>query len=233
MMTRQHMIDNGHDEVLAVEQRRANTYSLLATLFQPPTDGGLDTLAETDGRAVSIDTEALAASAAEADDLTLDHAGLFVGPFELEAPPYESVYLDDEERVMTESTAEVQLEYTEAGVDIDIDEPADHVAAELEFTFLLVATEIEALEAGAFEAAEHYLERQYEFLADHLGRWISELAENMREHADTEFYRLLADEAQSFVESDGKRLADRLNRLDGTDDGLPTALEEVSIDDAR
>ena len=220
------------ESAVAAEWRRATTYSLLAALFQPPDDVGLDALAETDESDVSIAVSPLADAAADANELTLDHAGLFVGPFELEAPPYESVYVDSETQVMTESTAQVQAEYNEAGVDIDLDEPADHVAAELEFTFLLVATEIEALEAGEFEAAEHYLERQYEFLSEHLGRWISELAENMREHADTEFYSMLADEAQSFVEGDGKRLADRLNRIDATDDDLATVLEDGDTNDS-
>ncbi|MFC6752697.1 TorD/DmsD family molecular chaperone [Halorubrum tibetense] len=224
-MTHQNTRDERHDGALADEQRRANTYGLLAAMFQPPDEGRMDRIANTTNAEVEVDVNALADAAAGAADLTLDHAGLFVGPFELEAPPYESVYVDDETRVMTGSTAEVQAEYTEAGVDIEMDEPADHVAAELEFTFLLVTTEVEALGAGEFEAAEHYLERQYEFLSEHLGRWISELAEEMREGADTEFYRLLADETQSFVESDGKRLADRLNRLDGADDDVLTALD--------
>ena len=226
-------MNDRHEDALAVEQRRANTYSLLAALFQPPDEGGLDRLTETDVESVSIAVDALVDAAADANDLKLDHAGLFVGPFELGAPPYESVYVDSESQVMTESTAQVQTEYTEAGVDIDIDEPADHVAAELEFTFLLVATEVEALDAGEFEAVTHYLERQYEFLVEHLGRWISELADNVREHADTEFYRLLADETQEFVESDGQRLRERLDRLDHTDADLRAVLEGGDTHDDR
>lgn len=232
-MTQQEKMNERYDAAITVEQRRANTYSLLAALFQPPDDGGLKRLTERDETDVSIDIDALAATAVGADDLALDYAGLFVGPFELEAPPYESVYVDSEARVMTDSTVKVQAEYTEAGVDIDIDEPADHIAAELEFAFLLVATEIEALDAGELAAAEHYLERQYEFLVEHLGRWISELADNVREHADTEFYRLLADETQEFVESDGQRLRERLDRLDHTDADLRAVLEGGDTHDDR
>jgi len=128
------------------------------------------------------------------------------------------VYVDDESRVMTDATAAVQAEYDQAGVEIALDEPADHVAAQLEFVSLLVATECEALAAGEFEAAEHYLDRQYEFLVSHLGRWVSELADNMREHADTEFYQLLADETAAFVERDGHRLADRREAVDAGDE---------------
>ncbi len=234
MTTSRTMDDSlGVGPALATERGRAATYRLLAALYQQPKDwppavfNGTKAV-ETD---VEVDAEKLRETMPDADSLRLDHAQLFVGPFELAAPPYESVYVDDESRVMTDSTAAVQAEYYEAGVDIGIDEPADHVAAELEFVSLLVATEREALAAGDFEAVEHYLDRQYDFLVSHLGRWISELAENVREHADTEFYALLADETRSFVEADGRRLAERLERLDATDDGVITVLEGGDVDD--
>ncbi len=213
------------DDRIAVERRRAETYRLLAELFQPPDHDQSAGLDATDENDVSIALERLRDALPDQGSLKLDHAGLFVGPFDLLAPPYESVYVDDETRVMTEATERVQAEYHEAGVDIDLNEPADHIAAELEFVFLLVATEVEALEAGKFEAAEQHLERQYEFLSEHLGRWVSEIAENIRENADTEFYRALGDETQRFVEADGQLLADRLDRLESTDDDFLAVLE--------
>jgi len=222
----------GVDDRYPRERRRARTYRLLAECYHEPTDDLRATLRETDDQSVAIPVDELHDALADDRAIRLDYAGLFVGPFELEAPPYESVYVDNESQVMTEATERVQAEYREAGVDIGLDEPADHVAAELEFTFLLVATELEALDAGEFEAAEQYLERQYEFLSEHLGRWISELVDNMREHADTEFYSLLADETQSFVEGDGKQLAKRLERLETTDDDLTTVLEDGDTNDS-
>lgn len=205
---------------IGTEKRRAATYRFLAECYHEPDEERVMRVTETPPEAVGIDVQGLAEATAAVETLRLDHARLFVGPFELAAPPYESVYVDGGDRVMTESTEAVQAEYRRAGVDVDLDEPADHVAAELEFVSLLVATELEALEAEKFSAAEHYLERQYEFLSGHLGRWIPGLADNMREHADTEFYRLLADEMERFVEADGRLLADRLDRLGTTDDVL-------------
>ena len=227
----------GVGTALATERWRAATYRLLAALYHQPTDwpsGLLDGTGDAglDVEAVDVDAEKLRESVPDDNSLRLDHAQLFVGPFELAAPPYESVYVDDESRVMTDSTAAVQAEYRGAGVAIDIDEPADHVAAELEFVSLLVATECEALAAGEFEAAERYLDRQYEFLVSHLGRWVSEFAENTRTHADTEFYTLLADETRSFVEADGKRLAERLERLEAPDDDVTAVLEGETSDDS-
>jgi len=221
----------GADDQYGVEQRRAATYRLLAELYHEPDGTPTARLAETPPGTVGIDVSGLVEATEGAESLRLDHAQLFVGPFELAAPPYESVYVDSEDRVMTESTAAVQAEYRRAGVDVDLDEPADHIAAELEFLSLLVATELEALARNESEAAEHYLERQYEFLSEHLGRWVSEIADNMRKHAETEFYRLLADETQSFVEADGQLLADRLNRLETTDDDFLAVLEGENTDD--
>jgi len=214
----------GTDDRYAAERRRARTYALLGECFHEPTERQRENLAAVDSDAVAIDVSALREATDDEKALRLDHAQLFVGPFELAAPPYESVYVDAEDRVMTDATEAVQAEYRQSGVDVAIDEPADHVAAELEFVSLLVATEVEALEAGDDEAVRHYLDRQYEFLSDHLGRWVSEIADNMRNAAETEFYRVLADETQSFVEGDGQRLADRLNRLETTDDDVEAVL---------
>ena len=204
----------------AGERRRHATYGLLAEWYHEPNDERISRLTARSPGTVGIDIAGLAGAADGTETLRLDHARLFVGPFELAAPPYESVYVDREDRVMTEATETVRAEYRKAGLDIDIDEPADHVAAELEFVSLLVAAEIEALAAGESEAAEHYLRRQYEFLSEHLGRWVSGMAEHMRERADTEFYRTLGDETQRFVEADGKLLADRLDRLESGADAL-------------
>lgn len=212
------------DDRYAAERRRARTYALLGECFHEPTEERRGSLAAVDSDAVAIDVSALREATGDEKALRLDHAKLFVGPFELAAPPYESVYVDAEDRVMTDATEAVQAEYRQAGVDVAIDEPADHIAAELEFVSLLVATEVEALEAGDDEAVRHYLDRQYEFLSDHLGRWVSEIADNMRSSAETELYRVLADETQSFVEGDGQRLADRLNQLETTDDDVEAVL---------
>ncbi len=210
------------DDLLAPERCRVNTYKLLAECFHEP-DGELaGLLAEIAADATSdedrqLDLEVAADELDEAmtdlESMRVDYAKLFVGPFEVLAPPYESTYVDDPDRVMTESTIRVMNEYRQERVDVGLDEPADHVAAELEFVYLLSIHEVEALAAGEYETAANYLRRQYEFLVAHLGRWVAEFADDIRSHADTEFYRRLADETERFVEHDGGRLADRLDRL--------------------
>ncbi|EMA46595.1 TorD/DmsD family molecular chaperone [Halobiforma nitratireducens] len=221
------------DDLLAPERCRVNAYKLLAECFHEPDEelAGLLTEVTADegsdrdgGLELDIPADELNEAMTDLESLRVDYARLFVGPFEVLAPPYESTYVDDPDRVMTESTVEVTNEYRQEQVDIGLDEPADHVAAELEFVYLLARHEVEALAAGEYETAADYLRRQHEFLGTHLGRWIGEFADDVRSHADTEFYRRLADETERFVERDGRRLADRLDRLgiqygEGDDDG--------------
>ena len=69
------------------------------------------------------------------EELSVEYATLFVGPYELKAPPYGSVYLDEGRRVMGDSTIEVIRMYQEAGLTLDenFKELPDHIAVELEF----------------------------------------------------------------------------------------------------
>lgn len=203
------------DELLAAEERRANTYKLLSECFHPPDEELLTLLAGAVERPLAVEG-LVAAVPDDVESLRVDHAKLFVGPFELLAPPYESVYLDDPERVMTESTREVLAAYREEGLDVGLDEPADHVAAELEFLYVLVGTELEALGEPdpEPEVAADYLRRQHAFLESHLGRWIGAFADEVGEHARTEFYRTLARETAAFVEADARWLSNRIERFD-------------------
>lgn len=213
------------EDLLDVERRRGNTYKLLAECYHKPDDALLElrsTAAEED---IAVSDAALRGPKTDLETLRVEYAKLFVGPFELLASPYESTYVDDPDRVMTRSTAEVAEAYRQEGLDVGLDEPPDHVSAELEFVYVLVAEEVRALAAGDIDAATASLRRQYEFLSGHLGRWVSEFAENVQEHADTEFYRMLAAETRDFVEADGKRLADRLEHLDDPDTDLLAVIE--------
>lgn len=219
------------DDLLDVERRRGNTYKLLAECYHEPDDDLVELLSTVTDEDVAVSDVTLRNATTDLDTLRVEYAKLFVGPFELQAPPYESTYVDDSGRVMTRSTAEVIEAYRQEGLDVGLDEPPDHVSAELEFVYVLVAEEVEALAAGDIEAATASLRRQYEFLSSHLGRWVSELSENVLEHADTEFYRALADETRDFVEGDGKRLADRLDRLEDPDTDLLAVIEGGESDD--
>lgn len=204
------------DERLADAERRANSYKLLAECFQTPDDDLVALLEDVDQEEdLRLGVEAITEEIPDdLESLRVDYAKLFVGPFEVLAPPYGSVYLDDPERVMTESTVDVMDRYREVGLDVGLDEPADHVAAELEFMYVLVVKEVEAINQSENDDVVEYLHRQRDFLRDHLGRWIADFTDEVRTHADTEFYRTLSDETESFVTGDVERLSKQLDELD-------------------
>ncbi|MEF8937074.1 MAG: molecular chaperone TorD family protein [Halovenus sp.] len=218
------------DEWLADGEARVNTYRLLSEAFHVPDHELLELLEDVAGDDDLRVTVAIGGLVSELPDeiqsLRVDYAKLFVGPRELLAPPYGSVYLDGKGQVMTDSTMDVERRYRQEELDVTLDEPADHVAAELEFMYLLAHREVTALDNAEFETATTYLQKQQAFLGTHLGRWLPEFADRVEENAETEFYRLLAREAATFVSADSTRLADRLDevqnsspeRIEGTDD---------------
>jgi len=76
----------------------------------------------------------------ELQPLQVEYARLFVGPFHVEAPPYGSVYLETNGRLMGESTIAVKKFYQKYGLELDQDfsELPDHISAELEFVYYLL-----------------------------------------------------------------------------------------------
>ena len=133
------------------------------------------------------------------EDLRIDYAGLFLGPFNIRSKPYGSVYLDRGNLVMGDSTMAVLALYREGGFRVAeaFTEMPDHVAVELEFLYLLNARlgdgKLEFSELDRLAALERIL------LDDHLGRWIVPFTEAMQKGACTDFYRKLADLTRRFI----------------------------------
>lgn len=138
-------------------------------------------------------------------ELNVDYAKLFVGPNDLLAPPYGSVYLDGGRRVMGDSTMEVIKLYEEQGLvmDGDFKNLPDHITVELEFIYYLIFKEIEALEKSDIHGACEFINKQKLFLDRFLKRWIQPFCDKMREGAKSEFYRTLADCACAFIKDAG------------------------------
>ena len=147
------------------------------------------------------------------EELKTDYAKLFVGPFTLLTPPYGSVYLDRERKVMGDSTVEVRSVYRRAGVDIskDFHDAPDHIAAELEFMYFLIFKEVEALGESDVGRAIDFLNQQKAFLTDHLCAWVPEFTEKAEEVAATEFYKNLARATRAFLEENLDALLDLSN----------------------
>lgn len=145
--------------------------------------------------------------ATEAQALLLDYTRLFLGPMDILAKPYGSVWLDQEKTLMNDSTLALLELYKEAGFEMDEEfkELPDHVAAELEFLYLLIFRENESLRAGDTTRREQASDLKKRFLNQHLGRWIGPFAAAMRGNAQTGFYPQLADLTEGFVRQEATR----------------------------
>ena len=141
-------------------------------------------------------------AAADLEPLKVDFAKLFVGPYQLSAAPYGSVYLEDERKMMGDSTLDVKNRYREAGLDTakNFKDAPDHITAELEFMHYLIFKEIEAFSNSETETAIGSLQKQKSFLEDHLMAWVPEFANRIIESAEKPFYPNLARATTTFLQ---------------------------------
>ena len=136
------------------------------------------------------------------EKLLIDYTRLFIGPNEVIAPPYGSVWLDRERTLMQESTLDVLELYRQGGFDLSetFRELPDHVAAELEFLYLLIHRDARSRAAGNSQDAEAARALRERFLGAHLGRWVVPFSEAVRAGAESSFYRELASLTRAFIE---------------------------------
>ena len=136
-----------------------------------------------------------------AQDLLLDYTRLFLGPAHIVAKPYGSIWLEGQDSLMGKSTIEVVALYREGGFELDDDfrELPDHVAAELEFLYLLIFRQNQAHRTGDADALHSAAGLQRRFLDEHLGRWVGPFTAAVRSGARSAFYRVLAELTDRFV----------------------------------
>ena len=138
------------------------------------------------------------------DQLKIDFTRLFIGPYSLPAPPYGSIYLEKERKIMGDSTMDVKARYENFGLGLSkrFKDVPDHIASELEFMFFLIYNEIGAIRADEPEQTCDFLSEQKSFLSDHLNMWISDFADGVIKHAGTDFYRHLVQATRQFITED-------------------------------
>ncbi len=164
---------------------RANSYCILArTLCSPATwDEGLLAGLRDHFQPLGAELGDLASNVAnemqyvwsDREPVSVAFAKLFIGPFEIDAPPYASLYLDPERRLMGPVSLAVAEFYAEAGLGPSAEGPRDapdHVTHELEFMYFL-----------AFESARSgdpiWMDRAARFWRTHLGDWLPRFAESL------------------------------------------------------
>ncbi len=129
------------------------------------------------------------------EDLMIEYARLFVGPYSLVAAPYGSVYLDEGGRIMGDSTMDVINWYEREGLmrSGDCKDVPDHIAIELEFMSFLMRKEMNAVADSDTRSAENYASKRRNFAVALLGSWIPEFCEKIRTGTDNEYYKAIAD----------------------------------------
>ena len=200
------------NESILFERKRGDCYKLLSACFYLPKKEiyleekvfeGLTLLLNTLCPDAAIFSAAMEETIQKYsnEDLAIEYARLFVGPYELKAPPYGSVYLDGGRRVMGDSTMEVVRIYEKAGLAMDKDfkELPDHIAVELEFMYYLIYKEAEALEKSEKEKALAFGETRLRFFNRFLSPWIPPFCEKIKEATDNQFYIGLADCLSTFI----------------------------------
>ncbi len=200
-------------QLMEYEQSRSDCYKLLAACFYQPQkeifleEGLFENLSlllkQTCPDAVVFSEKmGNAILNYSNEDLLVDYARLFVGPNELIAPPYGSIYLDGKRRVMGDSTMEVVEIYKNKGLAIDenFKEMPDHIAVELEFMYYLIFREIEALEKSETDKALDFIKTQELFLDKFLARWVKPFCDKIKKGTDNKFYSSLADCLSVFIE---------------------------------
>lgn len=200
------------DELIFRERTRGDCYRFLSACFCQPQKNAfqeeklLQNLTKSLHR-ICPEAAIYSASMEESilkygnEELLVEYSRLFIGPFGVIAPPYGSVYLDGERRVMGDSTMEVIRRYRNEGLSgsVDTRELPDHVAVELEFMSYLVFKEIKALETSDLRAAAAAAEKQERFSGELLRRWIPPFCERIKENTENGFYAALAQCASTFI----------------------------------
>lgn len=193
---------------------REDIYRMLAACFYPPSkellaEGCCAALAEllkpvASEASLFAEQAATAGEANSLDDLTVEHARLFIGPFQLVAPPYGSIYLDDSKTVMGDSTAKVAAFYHNCGLQLaeDFHELPDHFAVELEFMSFLAFKQREAELSNDSSETARIKSLRHEFLGRFLIPWLEPFTSAIINDGEAPFYQAIARCTASFVNAD-------------------------------
>lgn len=97
--------------------------------------------------------------------------------------------------------------YAEGGFEIDdsFRDLPDHIAAELEFLYLLNFRALSAELEGDAAAGAAVTDLRQRFLSDHLARWVAPFTDEAAARAQSAFYRELAGITASWVALEAAR----------------------------
>jgi TorA maturation chaperone TorD len=149
------------------------------------------------------------------DDLHWDYTRMFIGPFELPVPPWESVYTSKESLLFQKTTMDVRKEYRKFDIEVkELNlEADDHIGLELDFMYhlneLCMKSANEQTE-HSFKEIHYLLQEQQDFLQTHLLSFVSQFTDKVIESADTKFYAGMAKILKHYLQMDSEVLKELL-----------------------
>jgi TorA maturation chaperone TorD len=126
-----------------------------------------------------------------------DYQRLFVGPNEILAPLWESVYKTKDKLLFGEIELEVRRFYNSVGLDVKESEPSDYLPLQLSFMSRLCDTDDNNL-----GNINKNLIKQRDFLKEHLLLWISSWVEDVEKNAEIRFWAGFAQITRGWLEND-------------------------------
>lgn len=127
-----------------------------------------------------------------------DYQRLFVGPDEILAPLWESIYKTKDKLLFGEIELEVRRYYNSNGLDVKESEPADYFPLQLSFISRLC----NAAGEDNFENINENLAKQRDFLKEHLLSWIPCWVEDVNKNAETQFWVGFVQMTKGWIEND-------------------------------
>lgn len=203
-------------------KERLHIYNLLRQLYlSPPSEEILSALQKIEvGEEVCLAesdvTKGLRmlkeVGADKLEELSLEFAGLFIGPGKIPIPPYESFYTSEKRLLMQEATIAVRKKYLKAGLVMKnlYSSPEDHIASEFEFMYFLCQKEAEARGKSNGEQALEWLEMQQEFLKEHLSAWIPAFCKDLEQAAESDFYKGVAKVTKAYLSLEQETIGELL-----------------------
>lgn len=123
--------------------------------------------------------------------LNWDFTRMFIGPYKLKAPLWESAYINKERLLFQTETLLVRREYLKYRL-LPVNfgsEADDHLGLELHYLYQLNEMMKESFEKNDIVKVNGMIEDQISFLNDHLLVWVPQLKEKIIEHAKYDFYK--------------------------------------------
>lgn len=147
------------------------------------------------------------------DNLHWDYTRMMIGPFELAAPPWESIYVQKEPLLFQECTMDVRKNYRHFGFKTPDKhfEADDHIGLELDFLYHLNHLCQKSAEEGNLQEVSYLLSESEKFLNEHLLVFAPEFSKRVIDHADTPFYKGMAKILQHYLLIDSQFLKELLN----------------------